>query len=129
MAKKKPTYNIESYGTYDQWNRDSGDIPKITKIDDRVIMHPDVEFGLVLSIKGGKGIKLDFRVIHPKFDDPQGNPAGDFVGEHYINSNDWKFFLGDTVWEPYVTKLGKWRFIIKHDKNIIVDKTLVLVTS
>lgn len=127
MAKKKPVFNIDSYGTYDQWNRNSGDIPKIIKINHEVIMHPDVEFGLVLNIKGGKGIKLDFRVIHPKFNTPDGKLANDFVGDHFVNSNDWSFFLGDTVWEPYETKLGEWRFIISHEGKNIVDKTLHLI--
>lgn len=127
MAKRKPTFKIESYGTYDQWNRDSSDIPKITKIDETVIFHPDVEFGLVLSIKGGKGLKLNFRVEHPKFNGPDGKPAQDFLGEHYVNANTWQFFLGDTVWEPYGNKLGRWRFIIKCEGKVIVDKTLNLV--
>ena len=128
MAKKKPTFKIESYGTYDQWNRNSGDIPKIVKINDEVILHPDVEFGIVLNIKGGKGIKLDFKVTHPKFNDPEGNPEGNFIGEHYVNGNDWQFFLGDTVWPPYETKLGPWRFIIKHEQRTVVDKTLTLTS-
>lgn len=127
MAKKKPSFKIESYGTYDRWDRNSGDIPKIIKIKNEVTIHPEVEFGLVLNIKGGKGSKLDFRVIHPEFNDPHGNPADDFVGHHYVNKNDWSFFLGDTVWEPYDTKLGEWRFIIKHDNKTIVDKTLTLI--
>lgn len=129
MAKKKPTFKVESYGTYDQWQRDSGDIPKITKISETVKFHPEVEFGLVLSIKGGKGTKLNFRVVHPKFNDSEGKPAGDFVGEHWVNANTWEFFLGDTVWEPFDDKLGQWRFIIKHEDKVIVDKTLNLVAS
>lgn len=124
MAKKKPIYKIESYGTYTEWNRNSGDIPKLVKISNDVKFTPEVEFGMVLSIKGGKGIKLDFRVIHPQFNDSDGNPTADFVGEHYINGNTWQFFLGDTVWEPFHDKIGNWRFIISHDGKIIADKTL-----
>lgn len=129
MAKRKPSFKIESYGTYDQWNRDSSDIPKITKISETVIFHPEVEFGLVLSISKGKGTKLDFRVIHPKFNGSDGKPAADFVGEHYVNANTWQFFLGDTVWEPYEDKLGAWRFIIKAEGKVIVDKTLQLTKA
>lgn len=127
MAKKKPQFKIDSYGTYDQWNRDSDDIPKILKISNQVIFSTDVEFGLVLSIKGGKGVKLDFVVIHPKFNGSDGLPASDFVGDHYVNANTWHFFLGDTVWEPYEDKLGLWRFIIKYEEKIIIDKTLELI--
>lgn len=127
MAKKKPIFKVDSYGTYDQWDRGSNDIPKIVKIDHKVKFHPDVEFGLVLSIKGAKGIRLDFRMIHPKFNGSDGKPAPDFVGDHYVNSNDWQFFLGDTVWEPYEDKLGNWRFIIEYEGKVIVDKTLTLV--
>lgn len=127
MAKKKPQFKIDSYGTYKEWDRNSGDIPKLVKIDEEVTFHPEVEFGLVLNIKAGKGIKLTFRVIHPKFNDSNGQPAADFVGEHYVNANTWQFFLGDTVWEPYEDKLGLWRFIIYHDDKVIADKTLDIV--
>lgn len=127
MAKKKPQFSIESYGIYKAWDRQSDDIPKLIKITDKVTFHPDVEFGLVLNIKGGKGIKLEFRVIHPEFNDSQGKPAGDFIGEHYVNANTWQFFLGDTVWEPYDDKLGLWRFIISFEGEIITDKTLEII--
>ena len=127
MAKKKPVFKIESYGTYDQWNRNSNNIPKIIKINETVALHLDVEFGLILSIKGGKGIKLDFRVIHPEFNDPEGNPADDFIGEHFVNSNDWKFFLGDTVWKPYDNKKGIWQFIINYDGKTIAKKNITIV--
>lgn len=127
MAKRKPQFKIDSYGTYKKWDRDSGDIPKLLKIDKKVIFHPDVEFGLILDIKGGKGVKLDFRVIHPEFNDAEGKPANDFIGEHYINANTWKFFLGDTVWEPYEDKLGLWRFIINAEGKTVVDITLDII--
>lgn len=127
MAKKKPIFKIESYGTYDQWKRDASDIPKVIRINKEVILHPEVEFGLVLSIKGGKGTKLDFRVIHPQFNGSDGQPAPDFVGEHYVNANTWQFFLGDTVWTPYEDKLGAWRFMISADGKSVVDLTLELV--
>ena len=127
MAKKKPIFKIESYGTYDQWNRNSNDIPKIIKINETITLYPNVEFGLILSIKGGKGIKLDFRVIHPVFNDIEGNLADDFTGEHFVNSNDWKFFLGDTVWEPYENKKGLWQFIINYEGKAIAKKNITLV--
>lgn len=129
MAKKKPIFKVESYGTYDQWNRDSSDIPKIVKIKKEVVFSPEVEFGLVLSIKGGKGTKLDFRIIHPEFNGSNGEPAPDFIGEHYVNGNTWEFFLGDTVWEPYDDKLGLWRFIIEVEGKNIVDITLDIIKN
>jgi len=127
MAKRKPQFKIESYGTYKEWNRNSGAIPKLVKISEEVTFHPEVEFGLVLDIKGGKGTKLDFRVIHPTFNDADGNPAPDFVGEHYVNANTWQFFLGDTVWEPYEDKLGPWRFIINAEGRKVADITLNII--
>ncbi|MDA3852985.1 MAG: DUF3859 domain-containing protein [Bacteroidales bacterium] len=127
MAKRKPQFKIDSYGTYKEWNRDSTAIPKLVKIAEKVIFHPDVEFGLVLDIKGGKGQKLVFRIIHPEFNDAEGNSATDFTGEHYVNANTWKFFLGDTVWEPYADKLGLWRFIIDAKGKTVVDISLNIV--
>ena len=127
MAKKKPQFKIDSYGTYKEWDRNSGDIPKLVKIGNEVIFNPEVEFGLVLNIKAGKGIKLTFKVIHPNFKGSNGQPAADFLGEHYVNGNTWQFFLGDTVWEPYDDKCGIWRFIIYHEGKIIADKTLDII--
>lgn len=127
MAKRKPQFKLESYGTYKEWERNSGDIPKLVKIGEEVIFHPEVEFGIVLEVKTGKGIKLTFKVIHPNFKDSNGKPAPDFVGEHYVNGNTWQFFLGDTVWAPYDDKLGLWRFIIYHEGKIVADKTLNIV--
>jgi len=127
MAKRKPVFKVDSYGTYAPWDGQKGDVPKILKIGTKVLFHPEVEFGLVLNIKGGKGIKLDFRVIHPPFKGTDGKPAPDFVGEHYVNANTWQFFLGDTVWEPFEDKIGTWQFIISYEGQIIADKRLELI--
>ena len=41
--------------------------------------------------------------------------------------NDFRFFLGDTIWEPLEDKKGEWRLITWLDGVKVADKTLVMV--
>lgn len=111
--RKKPEIELYSYGIYSSWDRKSRDLPKLQKITTEIPVFPDVEFGYVLKIKGGKGEVLEFTINHPSFFDKDGKIAPPFSGEVVINSNDWEFFLGDTVWEPYEDKAGKWELITR----------------
>ncbi|WP_025006920.1 DUF3859 domain-containing protein [Marinilabilia salmonicolor] len=110
--RKKPEIELYSYGIYSSWDRKSRDLPKLKKISTEIPVFPDVEFGYVLKIKGGKGEVLEFTINHPPFFDKDGKQLL-FSGEVVINSNDWEFFLGDTVWEPYEDKAGKWELITR----------------
>ena len=49
-----------------------------------------------------------------------------FDGEEYIRSNDWDFYLGDTLWEPLENKVGDWRMTLELDGKIIADKTFTV---
>ncbi|MDA7915534.1 DUF3859 domain-containing protein, partial [bacterium] len=45
----------------------------------------------------------------------------------YIKTNDWDFYLGDTVWEPMHDKLGNWRMTLELDGKVVADKTFELL--
>lgn len=126
MAKKKMLWELYSYGEYSSWERTSKELPRLLKITDKVQIRPDVEFGYVLKIKGAKGKQVEFRIEHPPFKNHNGETEPPFEGIYYINSNDYEFFLGDTVWEPYEDKAGEWRLITKMDGKVIADKIIHL---
>ncbi|WP_439181524.1 DUF3859 domain-containing protein [Carboxylicivirga taeanensis] len=127
MAKKKISWELYSYGEYSNWERGSKDLPKLQNITDIIQIKPDVEFGYVLKIKGAKGQVVEYRIEHPPFKNDKGEIEPAFEGEYYVNSNDYEFFLGDTVWEPYADKAGQWRLITKMGGKILADKVLTLV--
>lgn len=127
MSKKKIDIELYSYGEYSPWDKTSKALPRILAIGDRVEAESGTEFGYVLKLKKAKGKRLDFRIIHPPFNDEWGKPMGDFTGEVYITSNDYEFFLGDCIWEPIDDKLGPWRLITELEGKVIADKTLHLV--
>ncbi|MFR9629570.1 MAG: DUF3859 domain-containing protein, partial [Rikenellaceae bacterium] len=75
----------------------------------------DIEFGYILRILRAKGSKITFVMKHPPFCDDEGRVRPDFVGEEMVNSNEWHFFLGDTVWAPIEDKCGEWELITMLD--------------
>lgn len=46
-----------------------------------------------------------------------------FSGEEYIKQNDWRFFIGDTIWSPIENKAGPWRIALAIDDVIYTDET------
>ena len=126
MAKKKIEVELYTYGLYTEWDRDSKKLPKIKKITTQIPADIGIEFGYILKIKKAKGKKITFCIDHPPFTDNEGNIRPPFTGEYYINSNDYEFFLGDTVWEPLYDKLGEWTLTTWIDGVEIAKKTLHL---
>lgn len=127
MAKRKPTFEIYSYGIYSQWERDSKEIPTLIEITDTITAELDLEFGYLIKVKGGKGCKLTFTINHPHIHDKEGNPMKPFEGEHYVNTNDWEFFLGDTIWEPVEDKKGAWELITCFEGKVVAHKILRMI--
>lgn len=126
MASKKPQIQIHSYGLYNKWDRDSKSLPTLIKITTEITAALDVEFGYILRIQNAKKSKITFRIDHPPFKDSSGNEAPPFKGELYVQTNDFRFYLGDTVWEPVHNKRGPWRLITWLDGEKVADKTLQL---
>ena len=127
MKHKKPQVEIDTYGEYESWDRESKEIPRILDIKNEIKALPGTEFGYVLRIRKGKGEKLTFRIDHPPFNDDTGKIAPPFAGEHYIRTNDYKFFLGDGIWEPVEDKKGEWILTTFHHNKIIAKMAFTLV--
>jgi hypothetical protein len=126
MGRKKPTVEIQSYGRYDRWDRESRELPKLISITTEIKARLDVEFGYILRIRNARNGKITFQIDHPPFMDSQGNPSPPFTGGLYVKTNDFRFFLGDTVWAPIEDKRGEWRLQTWLDGEPVADKTLLL---
>ena len=118
---------MHSYGLYDGWNRDSKDLPNLVKITTEIKAALEVEFGYVLRIRHARNSKITFRIEHPPFKNSDGEVAPPFTGELFVKNNDFRFFLGDTVWAPVEDKRGSWRLITWLDGEKVADETLEIV--
>lgn len=127
MAKFKPIVETLSYGIYDTWDSASKALPKIQAFTNEVEAEIDVEFGLIVNIKKAKGEKIRYCIYHPDIPDEDGKPMPPFAGEEYVKDNDWKFYLGDTIWSPIENKLGIWRMTIELRGALIAEKSFHLV--
>lgn len=130
MAKRKnPEVRIKTYGIYTRWDRDSRELPKILTRTTTVDAVIDVEFGMVVNIIGAKNMPLDFCIDHPGIRDDEGKVRRPFDGTVYVKTNDWDFYLGDTIWNPIDDKLGDWRMTIELDGALVADKTFKLIRN
>lgn len=127
MAKKKADVSMHSHGLYDGWDRDSKELPTLVKITTEIETELNIEFGYILRIRNARNSKITFRIEHPPFTDSTGKIAPPFVGELFVKTNDYRFFLGDTIWAPVENKRGKWRLITWLDGDKVADKTLNMV--
>jgi hypothetical protein len=127
MPRRNPDVSMHSYGLYDGWNRESKNLPTLLKITTEIETALDVEFGYILRVRNARNSKITFRIEHPPFKNDSGETSPPFEGELYVKTNDFRFFLGDTVWAPVLDKKGAWRLITWLDGCKVADKTLVLV--
>ena len=127
MAKRKPEIRVRTHGIYTKWESASRTLPKISEVTTQIKAVVDVEFGLIVNVKGGKNLELFYCIDHPGILDDQGARRPPFDGSVYVKTNDWDFYLGDTIWEPVHDKLGNWRMTLEIDGNIVADKTFELI--
>lgn len=92
----------------------------------RIPIHPEIEFGYILKAKAAKGLTLKFSIKHPPMKDENDAWLPSFNGEEIINSNDFAFFLGDTVWLPYEQMQGEWKLLIWCNNKMVAEKKFVL---
>ncbi|WP_372762664.1 DUF3859 domain-containing protein [Pseudoalteromonas sp.] len=126
MAKSKAIFTLQSYGIYSTWDSNTKALPQIAQFTTQVQAAIDVEFGLIIHVKKGKGEKLQYCIYHPDIPDQHGEIMPPFSGYVYVKDSDWQFYLGDTIWPPLENKLGDWRMTIAHNGSIIADKTFTL---
>lgn len=86
----------------------------------------DIEFGFVINIKNAKNKEMYFCIDHPGILDDRGKRRDPFDGTVYIKTNDWDFYLGDTIWEPLNDKIGDWRMWLEIDGVVIAEKTFTV---
>ncbi|MDA3961096.1 MAG: DUF3859 domain-containing protein [Planctomycetota bacterium] len=127
MAKRHLKATERSYGIYEAFSGKKGAVPQIQQFTDTIPARLGVEFGYVLQINGGHGAELEWRIDHPPFPDHKGKPSPAFTGHYHVRGNDYTFFLGDTVWEPWGNKCGPWTLTTWHEGVILARRCLLLV--
>ena len=132
MAKRSPTVEMTSYGVYSTWDSGSKDLPKIQDFTTTVTADEHVEFGFTVNIKKAKGERIQFCIFHPGIVGKKGQMLDPFDGEEHINSNDWDFYLGDTIQLLHPTQglesnLGEWRMEITLQGKIVAQKKFKVI--
>ena len=129
MKKSKKMFEvvIESYGLYTQWKGGSRDLPKIIEFTSVIKAYEGNEFGVILRIRKGKGVKLDYYIKRPAVNDEHNITENDYTGMHIVRSNDYKFFIGDCIDYPVQDKLGKWIISIYSESILLAEKSFDVV--
>ncbi|MEZ8100958.1 DUF3859 domain-containing protein [Vibrio bivalvicida] len=128
MAKRTPVVEMTSYGIYQEWDSKSKHLPKIQEFTTKVPADEEIEFGFIVNIKKAKGEVIDFCIAHPGIRGKKGQVLEPFTGDLHIGSNDWDFYLGDTIQlldpiDGFESNIGKWRMTISLNGSIIAEKT------
>lgn len=129
MSKLKANFTIDSYGIYQEWNEKSKQLPLINDFTTKIPALVNIEFGFILRVVKGKGLRLDWTIYHPDIIDKKGQVMAPFTGEVYVRNNDWQFYLGDTLWEPIADKTGDWLMVIECAGKIIAEKNFSVLTE
>ncbi len=128
MAKRSPIVEMTSYGIYSNWDSSSKHLPKIQEFTTQVPADENVEFGYIINIKKAKGRVIEYCISHPGVLGKNGQVLEPFTGDIHVGSNDWEFYLGDTIQllDPIngvESNIGRWRMTVKMDGSVIADKT------
>ncbi len=126
-SKKKFEVAIESYGRYTQWKGGSRDLPKIIEFTSVIKADEGNEFGMILRIKKGKGVKLDYYIKGPAVKNKDSITENEYTGMHIIRTNDYKFFVGDCIDYPVKDKLGRWIISIYSEGILLAEKSFDIV--
>lgn len=123
MAKRAPTFTLKNYGIYQSWDTKGKGLPKIKTVTEYIPAIIDIEFGLTIGVSNAKGVILNWCIDHPQITDKRGREMAPFTGKEYVKTNDWSFYLGDTIWAPVEDKVGPWHIYIEYEDSIIIEKT------
>lgn len=131
MAKRSAIVEMTSYGVYSTWDSRSKQLPKVKDFTTQVIADEAVEFGFIVNIKKAKGAVIQYCIEHPGVLGKKGQVLEPFDGEEHVGSNDWEFYLGDTIQllcsdGGFESNLGPWRMFIEMNGKIIAEKTFHL---
>ena len=127
MTKRSPKITLESFGRYSTWEKANRKLPRILEFTNIIEAIEGNEFGLILKIERGKGIKLDYIIRHPPFKNEAGLIEPDFSGDYYVNSNQHELYIGDCIRLPVADKVGLWEVIVYFNEKIIVSKEFQII--
>jgi len=116
MPKQKPEIKIESCGLYTPLEKEGKELPKLVRFTEEIPCELGIEFGYILHIRKGRGMKLTFQIDHPPFfrdacpaeglggeidltvaEQSTLRDTAPFTGEEYVRSNVWSFYLRLTI--------------------------------
>ncbi len=123
MSKLKFDVSVIYSGIFTKWDVESNALPRLLKSTVHIPAEIDIEFGFIAHIKKAKNQKLRYCIYHPDVPDENDIIRPPFDGELYVESNDWKFFIGDTIWAPLHNKVGNWRMTLELKGRVIAEKT------
>jgi len=129
MAQNNPRFKINSFGIYDGFEGAGKQLPKISRHTAVIPALVDIEFGLIVDVKKGKGISLDWCIEHPNIHDKNGKAMAPFAGSIIVRNNDWQFYLGDTIWLPEEDKVGDWHMYIEYEGSIVAQQVFEVSTD
>jgi len=126
MTKRKTEIEMVSWGRYTSWRSTMKELPQILEFTTDIPCNLDQEFGFTLVIKNGKGKIIDFCIEHPPFTNNLGKSEPSFTGKYHIKNNNYRFYLGDRIWEPIEDKRGLWVVTAMINKEVIAQKSFNL---
>ena len=127
MARRRLQASLRSFGIYAGWPGRHDQIPEIRQFTTSVPATVGIEFGFVLHLRDGRGEVLDWVIQHPPFTDEAGKRMKPFEGEFHVRTNDFEFYLGDSIWEPWQDKCGAWTLITSWRGTELARKTFHVV--
>ncbi|MEO0514830.1 MAG: DUF3859 domain-containing protein [Planctomycetota bacterium] len=128
MARKRPVIQEVSYGLYDRFEAEGKGLPRVREFTSAVPAVVGQEFGFVIKIKHGRGLRIDFEIDHPRILHREtGDVMEPFRGEVFVRDSDFDFFLGDALWEPIEQMIGEWTLSTKLDGKLVNRRTFEVV--
>lgn len=127
MPRRRIQAVIRSHGIYSAWSGRHQDLPRIRQFTTLIPAQVGIEFGYIVQIEGARGERLDFVIEHPPWRDERGRVERPFTGHFPIRTNDFSFFLGDTIWEPWTERCGPWTFRTACRNQVLATLTLTVV--
>ncbi|MEM8496133.1 MAG: DUF3859 domain-containing protein [Planctomycetota bacterium] len=127
MARKRPVIQEVNYGLYERFDAKGKGLPKLLAFTTAVPAVMGQEFGFIIKIKHGRGLRIDFEIDHPQVPDQDGEVMAPFRGEVFVRGSDFDFFLGDALWEPIESMLGEWTLSTKLDGKEVNRRTFEVV--
>lgn len=128
MARKRPVIQEVGYGLYERFKAEGKGLPKLREFTTAVPAAVGQEFGFIIKIKHGRGLRIDFEIDHPGIPHADtGEVMEPFRGAVYVRDSDFDFFLGDALWEPIEQMLGEWTLSTKLDGKVVNRRTFEVV--